>query len=681
MIYPLYMGSPEDRARISKYCFKDAQLPLDIINNQMVIVNSIAMCRVVGVPFKWLLEKGQQAKTQSVILREIANADEQGTFYVLPTKSPDKRPYQGAIVVKPKKGLYLVPIGVLDFSSLYPSIMIAYNLCYSTFIWVKDAPSLGLKEDDYRIPPNTDGTFAFVKQHKKQGVLPRILAKILAERRVANKKKEAAQEAGNKELEDIYNALQLAFKITANSIYGYTSANKLSFTYIAESVTAYGRYLITFTSESIMNRFNTRTPDVQKCLSEGIDPNWEDEERNPLFFYEADSDIVYGDTDSVMINFGDVSVARCQQLAREASAFMKPQYVAPNNCIFEKAYYPYLLIEKKRYAGLFWTRADKPDKTDYKGIEVVRRDWTTLCTEVLTKGLEQILVHKSVQGLIDAVHAACSDVLNDRIDISKLILTKGYTKTMDEYKSKGKTLPVHIALVERALKRDPATAPAVGDRVSYVITDGLKRHKGKKGWKDTSVAERAEDPLYVMENNVPIDGMWYIQNQLVKPCVRLFQAALCVTQEEKKELQDDYYEKNPEMTTAYKKLFTGNHMNRRIKTIRAAEPGKMTAFIVKMPTCFICHVVAKKRPDGTFEPTCNGETCQKAVNRDEYVQKVSSAKETLEKHQQICVTCQKGMPYEDILCENKICKNWFQRFKAKKDFNDACKKLSRFSIN
>jgi DNA polymerase delta subunit 1 len=82
----------------------------------------------------------------------------------------------------------------------------------------------------------------------------------------------------------------------------------------------------------------------------------------------------YGDTDSVMVKFGFSSVAETMTLGREAAKRISEAFQRPIRLEFEKVYFPYLLISKKRYAGLFWTRPDKFDKMDTKGIETVRRD-------------------------------------------------------------------------------------------------------------------------------------------------------------------------------------------------------------------------------------------------------------------------------------------------------------------
>ena len=87
--------------------------------------------------------------------------------------------------------------------------------------------------------------------------------------------------------------------------------------------------------------------------------------------YEHTAEVIYGDTDSVMVKFGVKDLKKAMELGREAAEHVTKQFVRPINLEFEKVYYPYLLINKKRYAGLYWTNPDKYDKMDTKGIEVM----------------------------------------------------------------------------------------------------------------------------------------------------------------------------------------------------------------------------------------------------------------------------------------------------------------------
>ena len=99
--------------------------------------------------------------------------------------------------------------------------------------------------------------------------------------------------------------------------------------------------------------------------------------------YEFDSDVIYGDTDSVMVKFGTSSIENAMELGKEAADYISKHFLAPIKLEFEKVYQPYLLMNKKRYAGLLWTNPNKYDKMDCKGIETVRRDNCGLVKEVV----------------------------------------------------------------------------------------------------------------------------------------------------------------------------------------------------------------------------------------------------------------------------------------------------------
>ena len=118
----------------------------------MCFINYIEMARVTGIPFNYLLSRGQQIKVISQLYRKALE-----TGYVVPalkTEGSDEQ-YEGATVIEPERGYYDVPIATLDFASLYPSIMQAHNLCYTTLLDARIAQTLGLVKDvDYVVTPN-----------------------------------------------------------------------------------------------------------------------------------------------------------------------------------------------------------------------------------------------------------------------------------------------------------------------------------------------------------------------------------------------------------------------------------------------------------------------------------------------------------------------------------------------
>ncbi|EJW01429.1 hypothetical protein EDEG_00023 [Edhazardia aedis USNM 41457] len=135
----LQQGDQETRKRIATYCLRDTYLPLRLFKILNVLANYSEMARVTGVPIEYLSTRGQAIKVLSQILRK---AKEEG--YVLPQISPsgDERSFEGGFVMAPEKGFYASPIAVLDFSSLYPSIMIVHNLCYTTLLTKKQVDAI-----------------------------------------------------------------------------------------------------------------------------------------------------------------------------------------------------------------------------------------------------------------------------------------------------------------------------------------------------------------------------------------------------------------------------------------------------------------------------------------------------------------------------------------------------------
>jgi DNA polymerase delta subunit 1 len=174
IISDLQNGSDEDRHRLAVYCLKDALLPQRLMDKLSVLVNYIEMARVTGVPVSFLITRGQQIKVFSMILRKCRNEK-----LLVPTLkksgAPDDVGYEGATVLDPIKKYYEVPIATLDFASLYPSIMQAYNLCYSTLVSPRDVAKL----DPNQYKKSENGS-VFVHSHVKKGILPTILAVSLA---------------------------------------------------------------------------------------------------------------------------------------------------------------------------------------------------------------------------------------------------------------------------------------------------------------------------------------------------------------------------------------------------------------------------------------------------------------------------------------------------------------------
>jgi len=368
MITELFNGTPESRRRLALYCLKDAYLPQRLMDKLSCLANYTEMARVTGVPFNFLLSRGQQIKFLSQLYRKALEQD-----LVIPnmtSKGSDDQ-YEGATVIEPKRGYYDVPIATLDFASLYPSIMQAHNLCYTTLVKKAYVEKFGLvKDEDYVMTPYGD---MFVTVKRRKGLLAQILEELLAARKQA--KRELAVETDPFK-KAVLNGRQLALKISANSVYGLTGATtgKLPCLEIARSTTAYGRQMIEKTKDEV---------EKQDWIVNGCP-------------YKAE--VVYGDTDSVMVKFGTKDLSETMKLGEDAAKYVSSKFPKPIKLEFEKVYFPYLLINKKRYAGLFWTKPEKYDKMDTKGIETVRRDNCLLVQTVIERVLRMILIDRDVNG-------------------------------------------------------------------------------------------------------------------------------------------------------------------------------------------------------------------------------------------------------------------------------------------
>lgn len=117
----------------------------------MLMYNHIEMARVTGVPISYLLSRGQQIKVLSQLYRKSGTEDLLIPYYKNNGGGDDGESYEGATVIEPVRGYHDTPITTLDFASLYPSIMMAHNLCYSTLLKQNDAKAM--TPDDYEITP------------------------------------------------------------------------------------------------------------------------------------------------------------------------------------------------------------------------------------------------------------------------------------------------------------------------------------------------------------------------------------------------------------------------------------------------------------------------------------------------------------------------------------------------
>jgi DNA polymerase elongation subunit (family B) len=263
-IFASHKGSADDRANIAKYCIQDCDLVLTLMAKLDTLVNARGMADVCRVPIQYIFLRGQGIKIYSAV---VYNASKRNQIIMTQENDDSDTGYEGAIVLPPKIGMYLdQPIPVLDFNSLYPSNMIAYNLSPDTLVYVKEVNAMGkttrhdkygnadgFKVDDvmYDIK-DADGKEAgrvycgFAQPNENPltiGLLPLTLDLLLKKRKETRKMMEATEDDAQK---SVLNGLQLAYKVVANSVYGQcgSKTSPIRRLEVAACTTAVGRQKI-----------------------------------------------------------------------------------------------------------------------------------------------------------------------------------------------------------------------------------------------------------------------------------------------------------------------------------------------------------------------------------------------------------------------------------------------------
>lgn len=268
---PTMQQTKEGRHTLATYCVKDSWIPCQLGIKRSKFINALSMANVTGVSLDSVLHRGQQIRTITLMLSKVRERERLGLQrWYLPDESKLKQPehsFEGAVVITPMPGFYEEPVVTLDFASLYPSIMRAWNMCFSTLIPnPAEARRRGFhfSDDDedptfrpvreFETAPITPETkenpfhyvekptdLCFVTKKVRYGILPEILSELLSKRKQTKKKMKQTPEESVKY--SVLDGYQLALKVCANSVYGFTGASTgfLPEKRIASNVTKAGR--------------------------------------------------------------------------------------------------------------------------------------------------------------------------------------------------------------------------------------------------------------------------------------------------------------------------------------------------------------------------------------------------------------------------------------------------------
>ncbi|XP_024019597.1 DNA polymerase alpha catalytic subunit [Morus notabilis] len=389
--------------------------------------------------------------------------------------------YAGGLVLEPKRGLYDKYILLLDFNSLYPSIIQEYNICFTT------------------VERSLEGVVSHLPSSRTPGVLPELLKNLVERRRMVKSWMKTA--SGIKVQQ--FDIQQQALKLTANSMYGCLGFSNSRFYAkpLAELITLQGREILQSTVDLVRNNLNL--------------------------------EVIYGDTDSIMIHSGLDDITKAKAIAGKVIQEVNKKY----RCLeidLDGLYKRMLLLKKKKYAAVKVLFKDgKPYETiERKGLDMVRRDWSLLSKELGDFCLSQILSGGSCEDVVEAIHNSLMKVQEDmrkgEVALEKYVITKTLTKPPEAYPD-AKNQP-HVLVALRLKQSGYSSGCSVGDTIPYIICC----EQGNSSIGSTGIAQRARHPDELKKE----DGKWmididYYLSQQIHPVVSRLCASIQGTSPER----------------------------------------------------------------------------------------------------------------------------------------------------
>uniref|UniRef100_A0AAX7TQM8 DNA polymerase zeta catalytic subunit n=1 Tax=Astatotilapia calliptera TaxID=8154 RepID=A0AAX7TQM8_ASTCA len=472
---------------------------MQLLQQHDIIGRTSELARLFGIQFFHVLTRGSQYRVESMMLRVAKPLN-----YVPVTPSIQQRAQQRApqcipLVMEPESRFYSNSVVVLDFQSLYPSIVIAYNYCFSTCLGHVD--NLGTPDEfkfgctSLRVPPEllyqlrnditvSPGGIAFVKSSVRKGVLPMMLEEILNTRIMVKQSMKTYKQ--DKSLTKLLDARQLGLKLIANVTFGYTAANYS------------GRMPSVEVGDSIVHKARETLERAIRMVNDT--KKW-------------GARVVYGDTDSMFVLLKGATKEQAFKIGKEIAEAVTATNPKPIKLKFEKVYLPCVLQTKKRYVGYMYESLDQKEPVfDAKGIETVRRDGCPAVSKILERSIKLLFETRDISQVKQFVQRQCMKILDGRASMQDLTFAKEY-RGSSSYRP-GACIPA-LELTRRMMAYDRRLEPRVSERVPYVIVYGTP---------GVPLIQLVRRPTEVLQDpTLRLNATYYITKQILPPLARMFQ--------------------------------------------------------------------------------------------------------------------------------------------------------------
>ena len=618
-----WYNSPTSRdlAKVIGYFVSRVQLDLEILEENELIPRISEQARLLGVDFFSVISRGSQFKVESLMFR-IAKPEN----FILISPSRKQVGQQNALeclplVMEPQSAFYNSPLLVLDFQSLYPSVMIAYNYCYSTFMgrivdwrgqnkmgftdFKRDARLIKLLKDKITIAPNG---MMYVRPEIRKSLLAKMLGEIL-ETRVMVKSGMKADKS-DKTLQRLLNNRQLALKLIANVTYGYTSASfsgRMPCSEIADSIVQTGR----------------ETLEKAIALIHSVE-RW-------------GAEVVYGDTDSLFVYLKGRTKDEAFDIGNEIATTITDMNPRPVKLKFEKVYMPSILLAKKRYVGFkYESKTQTEPEFDAKGIETVRRDGTPAAQKIEEMALKILFRTADLSRVKKYFQKQCARIMKSKVSIQDFCFAKEVK--LGTYSDKGPPPPGAL-ISTRKMLQDPRAEPQYGERVPYVVITGAPGAR---------LIDRCVAPDVLLHNaHIELDAEYYISKNIIPPLERIFNLVGANVRH--------WYDEMPKFQRIRQiespMLIATDDLILSKKTLES---------YMKSSACFVCH--RKLDEEGTICDECMQRPATSILELISSLRKTESKAVNLKR---VCRSCA-GLAWgEDIKCDSQDCPVFYTRTRNK----------------